>query len=68
MEWYIDTHGHRCKFAHLLEAARYVEWDNVSPYDAFMGAVQTLLPVRELKQRPKVEPKSFQSPIQMRKY
>lgn len=68
MGWYIDTHGHRCKFANLLEAARYVEYDNLSPYDAFMGAVQTLMPVRELKQRPKVEPKSFQSFMPMRKY
>jgi len=68
MEWYIDSRGNRCKFVNLLEAARYVEYDNVSPYDAFMGAVQTLMPVRELKQRPKVEPTSFVAPIKMRTY
>lgn len=68
MEWYIDTKAHRCKFYNLLEDARYVEYDNVSPYDCFMGAVQTLMPVRELKQRPKVEPKSFTSFVRKRTY
>lgn len=38
MESYVQTHGHRCKFPNLLEALRDVQYDDVSPYDAFVAA------------------------------
>lgn len=68
IDWYIETHAHRCKFPNLLESCRDVGYDNISPYDAFVGAAYTLMPVRELKQRPKVEIKSFTSFMPMKSY
>lgn len=68
VDWYIETHGHRCKFPNFLESCRDVGYDNISPFDAFVGGAYTIMPVRELKQRPKVEPKSFSSFIQQRTY
>jgi hypothetical protein len=68
VDWYIETHGHRCKFPNFLESCRDVSYDNISPFDAFVGGAYTLMPVRELKQRPKIEPKSFASFMPMKKY
>lgn len=68
VDWYIETTGSRCKFPNLLESCRDVGYENISPYDAFVAAAYTLMPVRELKQRPKVEPKSFSSFIKRRSY
>ena len=68
VDWYIETHGHRCKFPRFLESCRDVGYDNISPFDAFVAGAYTIMPVRELKQRPKVEPKSFTSFVPQRKY
>ena len=57
----METHGHRCKFPNLMKCYLEVQYDNMTPHDAFVGSAYTLMPVRELKQRPKVEIKSFQS-------
>jgi len=61
VDWYVETHGHRCKFPNSMKCYLEVQYDNMTPHDAFVGSAYTLMPVRELKQRPKVEIKSFQS-------
>jgi len=68
VDWYIETTGHRCKFPNFLESCRDVGYENISPFDAFVAGAYTLMPVRELKQRPKVEPKSFTSFLKKRTY
>ncbi len=68
VDWYIETHAHRCKFPNFLESCRDVTYDNLNPFDSFVAGAYTLMPVRELKQRPKVEPTSFVAPIKMRTY
>lgn len=68
VDWYIETTGARCKFPNFLESCRDVGYDNISPFDAFVAGAYTLMPVRELKQRPKVEPKSFTSFVKKRTY
>lgn len=68
VDWYIETTGHRCKFPNFLESCRDVGYDNISPFDAFVAGAYTIMPVRELKQRPKVEPKSFTSFLKKRTY
>lgn len=68
VDWYIETHGHRCKFPRFLESCRDVGYDNISPFDAFVAGAYTIMPVRELKQKPKVEPQSFTSFIKKRTY
>lgn len=68
VDWYIETHGNRCKFPNLLTDCREVGYDNISPFDSFVAAAYTLMPVRELKTRAKKEPVSFRSFMQMRKY
>lgn len=68
VDWYIETTGARCKFPNFLESCRDVGYDNISPFDAFVAGAYTLMPVRELKQRPKVEPKSFTSFVRKRTY
>ena len=68
VDWYVETHGHRCKFPRFLESCRDVSYENISPFDAFVAGAYTIMPVRELKQRPKIEPKSFSSFVPQRKY
>jgi hypothetical protein len=68
VDWYIETHGNRCKFPNFLTDCREVGYDNISPFDSFVAGAYTLMPVRELKTRTKKEPVSFRSFMQMRKY
>ena len=68
VDWYVETKAHRCKFPRFLESCRDVSYDNISPFDAFVAGAYTIMPVRELKQRPKIEPKSFSSFVQRRTY
>lgn len=67
-DWYIETHGYRCKFPNYLTACRDVTYDNLSPFDCFVGGAYTLMPVREMKSKAKEAVKSFSSFLPTKKY
>lgn len=60
VEHYIEKTGHRCPFADFLEDCLKVEYENLSPYDYFVGGAYSLYGKRQ--KQPRVRKQGRSSP------